>query len=118
MTSIAIINQSPPYGHGNGQESLDLALAGGSFGQTVALFFLGDGVLQLKKGQDPDVIEHRNYSKTFAALEFYDIEEIMVCENSLVLRGLSTDDLCVDVRTFKEEQLNGLLERYNHVVMF
>lgn len=86
--SIAIINSKPPLAVANGKEALDVALIFGSFEQNVSLFFQGDGVWHLMNNQEPSLIHVKNYLKTYAALEFYDIENIYVCEESLLKRQL------------------------------
>jgi tRNA 2-thiouridine synthesizing protein C len=117
LPTLAIVNRSAPYGSANGQESLDLALAGASFGQALSLFFIDDGVYQLLKAQAPELIEAKNYSKTFAALEFYDIEQIYVCEDSLLTRGI-TGPLCVQVSLLKRKELQRLLNQHQHILSF
>ena len=47
---IGIINRSSPHGRAQGRESLDLTLALSAFNESLSLFFIGDGVYQLKKG--------------------------------------------------------------------
>ncbi len=118
MTSIAIINSQFPYGSSHAQESLDLVLAAGSFGQQVSVFFVGDGVYQLVKMQSPDSIEQKNISKTFPALTFYDVENVYVCQNSMRTRHLKPDDLVMEVIILEPEQFTETLERSQHVVRF
>ena len=119
MTSIAIINTHAPYGTANGQEALDLVLAAGSFGQRVGLFFIDDGVFQLVANQQPDSIEHKNYSKTFGALTFYDIEEIYVCADSMAERGLNTSRLhFTDIEVLSSERWQVKLAEYEQVLRF
>mgnify|MGYP000648672588 CR=1 FL=1 len=84
--SIAIINQAAPHGSAKGQESLELALAMSNFGQEVSLFFVEDGIWQLINHQAPQQIDSKAYHKTFAALEFYEIDNIFVCRQSLFER--------------------------------
>ena len=96
MTRIAVLNTTAPYGTATGQEALDFVLAACSFGQAVRVFFADDGVFQLLTEQTPEDIEHKNYSKTFGALTFYDIEEIYVCEDSLTKRGINRSELGLD----------------------
>ena len=115
-TSIALISKSAPYGTGNGQELLDLALAGGSFGQTIGLFFIEDGVYQLVQKQQPEQIEQRNYSKTFAALPFYDIDDIYVCQHSLDTRGLCKEQLCIDLTALEKPDLQQRLSQHQHII--
>lgn len=117
LTKLAIVNRHAPYGSAEGQESLDLALAAASFGQNLSLFFIDDGVYQLLAAQAPESIDAKNYSKTFAALEFYDIEQIYVCEESLLTRGI-TDPLCVAVTQLKRSDLQRLLNQHQHILSF
>jgi len=86
--SIAIINASAPFSKSNGKDALDIALIFGSYEQTTSLFFQGDGVYQLICHQNAELIDSKDYLKTFAALEFYDIENIYVCQKSLQQRKL------------------------------
>jgi tRNA 2-thiouridine synthesizing protein C len=118
VNSIALVNKSAPYGSANGQESLDLALAAASFGQNVSLFFIDDGVFQLLNEQHPEAIDAKNYSKTFAALEFYDIEHIYVCEHSLNERTIDLKELCIEVQVLKPEKLQEMLTKHKHIVSF
>lgn len=85
---ISILNTSSPFGESDAKDALDVALIMGSYEQTTHLFFQGDGVWQLIDKQDPESINVKNFLKTFAAFEFYDLEKIYVCKNSLVQRGL------------------------------
>jgi tRNA 2-thiouridine synthesizing protein C len=116
--TIAIINRRAPYGQANGQESLDLAIAAANFGQAVSLFFMDDGVFQLLMAQAPQRIDAKNYSKTFAALTFYDIDDIYVCQQSLTQRNLTPDDLCIPVNVLNAEQLQQRLALHQHLVSF
>ena len=118
MSKIAVVNRSAPYGNANGQESLDLVLAAGSFGQEIGVFFVDDGVFQLLSGQQPEQIDIKNYSKTFAALEFYDVEDIFVCADSLSSRSLSQSDLCIDAQVLSKDELDAKLRTYYHLLSF
>lgn len=116
--SIAIINSQGPLASSAGQESLDLVMAAGSFGQEVAVFFIGDGVYQLIKTQQPELAGVRHYSKGFAALPFYDIEDIYVCQASLEQRQLSTDTLSIKVELLQPRALADKLAHFDHLIRF
>lgn len=88
-SSIAIINSKAPFASNHGKDALDIAMIFGSYEQEVSLFFQGDGVFQLIKGQNGELLKIKDYLKTFSAFEFYDIENIYVCQQSLIERGLS-----------------------------
>src|SRR5210317_1811984 len=87
------LNRKAPYGTVYALESLEVVLIGAAFEQNVKLVFMDDGVFQLTKGQDPEGIGMKNFSKTYAALGDYDISQIYVDEASLSERGLTIDDL-------------------------
>jgi len=91
VKTLAIINAKAPYGNSAGKDALDIALIFGSFEQPVSLFFQGDGVWQLLSEQDGSIISVKDYLKTFAAFEFYDIEEVYICAASLTERNLPID---------------------------
>ncbi|GAC07013.1 sulfurtransferase complex subunit TusC [Paraglaciecola chathamensis] len=116
--SLGVINSTAPYGVSNGQESLDLALAAANFGQDVTLFFVDDGVFQLLKSQQPIPEQGKHYSKTFAALTFYDIDDIFVCQHSLTKRGIAVSDLCIQVTALPHEELNQQLAQLDHLMRF
>ena len=89
--SLAIINSSAPFTKNQGKDALDIALIFGSYEQNIALFFIGEGVWQLIDKQSPEMINNKDYLKTFSAFEFYDIEQVYVCQQSLQHRGLLND---------------------------
>ncbi|MBT1063805.1 sulfurtransferase complex subunit TusC [Bowmanella sp. Y26] len=115
---IAIVNRTAPHGTSHGQEALDMAMVAGTFGQEVGLFFIDDGVFQLVKDQHPEAALRKNYSKTFAALEFYDIDTLLVCQQSLLARGLTEADLCVPVDVLSPDTLQSTLAHFDHIVSF
>ncbi|MBU3001731.1 sulfurtransferase complex subunit TusC [Paraglaciecola arctica] len=115
---IAIVNKSAPYGSSNGQESLDMALAMSNFAQEVSLFFIEDGVLQLLDTQRPTAIDAKAYHKTFKALEFYDIENIYVCKQSLAQRGIDSSQLCITTTLIETTELPELLASQQQVMCF
>jgi len=87
------VNRRAPYGSIYALESLEVILIGAAFEQDVSLLFLDDGVYQLKKGQNTDAVDMKNFSPTYNALGDYDVNKIYVERESLEERGLTTDDL-------------------------
>jgi tRNA 2-thiouridine synthesizing protein C len=118
LPSLAIISRHPPHGTSDGQEALDLALVSGTFGQPVTLFFIGDGIYQLLKHQQPAPIGRKDYSKTFAALDFYDVSQPVVCTDSLARRGINAEDLCIQANLQSPQQWRALLASFDHIVNF
>lgn len=91
--TFVYINRKAPYGSVYALESLEVVLIGAAFEQDVKLVFMDDGVLQLTNNQDPEGIGMKNFSKTYAALGDYDINQIYIDQQSLDDRGLTIDDL-------------------------
>ena len=116
--SLAILNSSAPYACTAGKDALDIALIFASFELAPALFFQADGVYQLMQGQDGGKISVKDYLKTFAAFEFYDIEEVFVCQSSLTERGLNDDFHIENVQVLKPQEFAEQLAQYSTLLRF
>lgn len=115
------VNRKAPYGSIYALESLEVVLIGAAFEQDVSLAFIDDGVYQLKNNQKTSVsdgIGVKDFSKTYRALEGYDVEKLYVDKKSMEERGLTTDDLLVDVEVFDDTQMAELMEQQDVVLSF
>ncbi|NCP63196.1 MAG: sulfurtransferase complex subunit TusC [Paraglaciecola sp.] len=115
---ITIIAQQGPYANSAGQDALDFAMAMANFGQHVNLVFMHDGVFQLLANQHAESIFRKDFTKCFAALTYYDIEPIYVCQRSLAARNVSPNDLIVGVETLDEVGMQALFKTPQHLVTF
>ena len=112
------VNRSAPYGTIYALESLEVVLISAAFDQDVSLAFVEDGVWQLRKGQQTKGIETKNFSPTYRALEGYDVEKLYVERESLEARGLSEDDLIVDVTVLSSQEMGRLMDEQDVVLSF
>jgi len=115
------LNRKAPYGSIYALEALEVVLIGAAFDQDVSLVFMDDGVYQLKSGQKTAVDSGagmKEFSKTYRALEGYDVEKLYVHETSMKERGLEVDDLLVDVEVLNDEQLADLMADQDVVLSF
>ena len=103
------INRRAPHGSIYAHEALEVVLIGAAFDQDVSLAFIDDGVYQLKKNQDTSDINTKNFSKTYGALEMYDVEKLYVEKESLEQRGLSEDDLMDDVKILTSDEMKKII---------
>jgi tRNA 2-thiouridine synthesizing protein C len=115
---LAIINSKAPFSSNHGKDALDVALIFGSFEQQVSLFFQGDGVYQLIANQDGRLVSIKDYLKTFSAFEFYDIEDIYVCQQSLINRLLDETFHINDVQVLTSIEFGLALNRHQHILRF
>jgi len=112
------LNRKAPYGTVYALESLEVVLIGAAFEQDVSLVFMDDGVYQIKKDQDTAGTEMKNFSKTYRALEMYDVEKLYVEKESMETRGLTEEDFLVDVEVLTSEQIQDLMEDQDVLLSF
>ncbi|TAN46241.1 MAG: sulfurtransferase complex subunit TusC [Rhodospirillales bacterium] len=110
------VNRKQPYGTVYALEVLEMVLISAAFDQDVHLVFTDDGVLQLKKNMETAGIGMKNFSKTYRALEGYDIEKLYVDQESLDERGLGEDDLLVDVQVISRAEMAELMDQMDVVM--
>lgn len=116
--TVAIVNTQAPFSHADGKEALDAALIFGSYEQATSLFFMSDGVFQVIGNQNASAIEIKDYLKTFSALEFYDIENIYVCQQSLTERNLKANFHINNVKVLAREKFSKKLHQHNVIYRF
>ncbi|EHD19876.1 MULTISPECIES: sulfurtransferase complex subunit TusC [Brenneria] len=119
MKRIAFVFTHSPHGNASGREGLDALLAMSALTEDIGVFFIGDGVLQLLPGQQPEKILMRDYIATFGVLPLYDIEHCYACAESLRQRGIALDtDWVVDVALLSPEELRQRLADYHSILSF
>lgn len=118
IAGLAIINSKAPFGNTQGKDALDIALIFGSFEQKVSLFFQGDGVYQLMSEQNGSLVSIKDYLKTFSAFEFYDIEDVYVCQQSLNERLLKPNFHIDGVQVLSPSNFGNKLSNHQHVLRF
>ena len=118
VKKFMFVNRKAPYGTIYALESLEVVLISAAFDQDVSLVFLDDGVFQLKKGQQTKGIETKNFSPTYRALDGYDIEKLYVEREAMDERGLTEDDLLVDVTVLSRAEMGELMEQQDVLLSF
>lgn len=116
IKKFMFVNRKAPYGTIYALESLEVVLISAAFEQDVSLAFLDDGVYQLMKNVNTEGIEMKGFSKTYRALEGYDIEKLYVDRESLEMRGLTEDDLVVDVQVVSAAEMADLMSEQDVVI--
>ncbi len=115
------LNRKAPYGTIYALESLEVVLIGAAFEQEVNLVFIDDGVYQLKGNQNTSVnsgIGVKDFSKTYRALEDYDIDKLYVDKDSMTARGLTEGDFIVPVQVMDSAQLAELMQQQDVILSF
>ena len=108
------VNRHAPYGTVYALEGLEVVLIGAAFEQEVSMAFIGDGVFQLKQGQDTADSDMKNFSPTYRALGDYEVNRLYVERESLEERGLNEDDLMP--LTWEDEDDDWAEKKSIHIV--
>ncbi|MHB1093828.1 MAG: sulfurtransferase complex subunit TusC [Burkholderiales bacterium] len=118
VKKFMFLNRKAPHGTVYALEGLEVVLITAAFDQDVSMVFTDDGIYQLKKGIDTKGIEVKDFSKTYRALDGYDIEKLYVDQGSLDARGLTEDDLIVDVTVLSVDEMANLMAEQDVVISF
>jgi len=121
------VNRKAPYGSIYALEILEMVLISAAFEQHAVIAFVDDGVFQIKKGQNAKILGMKNFSPTYGVIEMekedadedpdMDMEwRIVVEEESLTSRGLTADDLLMDVEVLSARELGDLMNVQDVVI--
>ena len=110
------IHQTAPYHGHHAQESLDALLVMAAFGQNPSVLFQGDGVWQLLANQQSDSLGKPSIIAQLSALELYDVNDVYVDAQSLLLRGLTPEHLAIPVQILSHESLKDFFQQHSPVI--
>ena len=116
--TLCIISTKAPYDGQSAREALDAALVAASYDIPTALLLMGDGVYQIKTGQQPGQLPRKNLSAMFQALPLYGIETVYIDQSALAERGLNEADLQPPYTCLTEDQLATLIQQHPKVLSF
>lgn len=118
MSQLLYIFTHAPYGNTMGQEGLDAVLAGATFEQELSLLFLHDGVYQLKTNQQTQDNGLKPFTKAYAALDDFGVQQLYIHDLSLTARGIGEDELIVATKSIDTDQVRELIAQYDKVFTF
>ena len=116
VKKIMHVMRNAPHGTIYTYEGLEMILIMAAYDQDISVAFIDDGVYSLKKDQDTEGLEIKGFSKTFRALDGYDVENLYVDQVSLEERGLIKDDLLVDVEVLSSAEIGKIMTEQDVVV--
>ena len=118
MNKVAILMRKAPYGSVYTAEGFRSVMGIGVFEMDVVLIFVEDGVYALLKDQSPEKLDMQPLGEGFPMLPEFGVNGFYVHQPSLEERGLSVDDLVMDVRLVDNAGLAKLLAEYDAVMSF
>ncbi len=115
---IMFVNRKAPHGSVYALEGLEVILIFGAYDQEISAVFMDDAVLSLKKGQDTSELGTKDFSATFRVLEAYGVENRYVEKESLEQRGLTEEDLIIDVEVVDQAVLREVMGKQDVLLPF
>lgn len=115
---IGIVNRHSPHGTSHAREALDLSLALSAFNESLSLFFIGDGVYQLLVKHDANVILQKNFQPMLKMLALYDVEQIYVCQQSLLERNILPEQLVIETKLLNNQDIKLALSLQDQLMSF
>ncbi|MCK5609086.1 sulfurtransferase complex subunit TusC [Candidatus Pacearchaeota archaeon] len=112
------VNRKAPYGTIHAHEALEAILTGAAFEQRISILFLDDGVFPLLKEQNSGDIGLKDFSPTYNALSLYGVENIYVDEESLIERGIASDELSIKVELKTTKEVCLIMEQQDVIFNF
>lgn len=115
---LLVMLTQPPLSAASNKEALDVALVSATFDQATALVFLGEGVLQLVKNQQPDELGLKGIQAMLKALPLYDLDQVFVQQEALARFGLEDKNLLLPVKTLSSCDLQQLITSSRNLLSF
>jgi tRNA 2-thiouridine synthesizing protein C len=118
MDQVAVLMRKAPYGTVYAAEGFRTLMGIAVFEMEISVVFVDDGVYALVAGQTPDKLGMKPLGEAFPMLGEFGVSRFYVHEESLQERGLTPDDLVMDVDTIDGAQIAAILESSGKVLPF
>ena len=116
--TVTVLMRKAPYGSVYTAEGFRSMMGIGVFEMDISVLFADDGVYALVKDQNPERLDMQPLGEGFPMLPEFGVEEFYVHQPSLETRGLSVDDLVMDVQLLDNAGLAELLANRGTVLPF
>jgi tRNA 2-thiouridine synthesizing protein C len=118
VNTVAVLMRKAPYGSVYAAEGFRTIMGIAVFEMDISVVFVDDGVYTLVKGQDPSKLDMKPLGDGFPMLTEFDVHRFCVHDESLRERGLTRENLVMDVEIVNSEQIAQILEQAGKVVPF
>ena len=118
MDSVAVVMRKAPYGSVYTAEGFRTIMGIAVFEMDISVVFVDDGVYALLQNQDPSKLDMKPLGDGFPMLTEFDVSEFYVHDESLAERGLTKQDLVMDVQVIGADEIAKILESAARVLPF
>ena len=116
--TVTVLMRKAPYGSVYTAEGFRSMMGIGVFEMDISVLFVDDGVYALVKGQNPETLDMKPLGDGFPMLPEFGVTKFYVHEGSLSERGLTRDDLVMDVESLDDAGVAQVLESSGIVLPF
>ncbi len=118
MNTVAVLMRRAPYGSVYTAEGFRTLMGIAVFEMDIRVIFMDDGVYALLEDQDPAKLDMKPLGEGFPMLTEFDVNEFYVHDESLAERGLTADDLLMDVEVVDGARIAEILDAAGKVLPF
>ena len=116
--TVAVLMRKAPYGSVYTAEGFRSMMGIGVFEMDINVLFVDDGVYALVKGQNPETLDMKPLGDGFPMLPDFGVEKFYVHAGSLAERGLTQDNLVMDVKVVDDAGAAQVIESSGLVLPF
>jgi len=116
--TVTILMRKAPYGSVYTAEGFRSMMGIGVFEMDISVLFADDGVYALVKNQDPAALDMKPLGDGFPMLPDFGVDKFYVHDRSLSERGLTPDDLVIEVEVVDAAGVARILEATGIVLPF
>lgn len=116
MKNVLVMSQSSPFDELNTRDALDMSLIFAAVEQNISWLFSGPAVLALKHNQSTQQLGVKDFFKNIKTLEIYEVENIYVCEKSLLDYNLNKSQLIINSTSLNYTEQQQLIGQQDFVV--
>ena len=116
--TVAVLMRKAPYGTVYTAEGFRSMMGIGVFEMDISVVFVDDGVYALVKGQNPAALDMKSLGDGFPMLPDFDVTKFYVHDRSLRERGLTPEDLVMEVEVLDDAGVARVLESGGIVLPF
>lgn len=118
MSKVAVLMRRAPYGTVYTAEGLRTLMGIAVFEMEISVVFVDDGVYALVSGQDPGKLDMKPLGDAFPMLSEFGVTDFYVHGESLQERGLTADDLVLEVTVVDGTRIAQILDSAGKVLPF
>ncbi len=118
MEKVIVLLRKAPYGSIYTAEAFRTIMGIAVFEMDICVVFVDDGVYSLVKDQNPEKLEMKPLGDGFPMLKEFNVNRFVVHDESLSERGLTADDLVMEVEMANNSQISEIIKEYGRVLPY